>query len=707
MVAKVSSNTLQSLDAGNSYPLGATYNGEGVNFSVFAEFAENVDLLFFDHEDDGKPSRVIKLEPKLNHTFNYWHIYVQGIKPGQRYGYRVRGPFDPHGGHRFDGDKLLIDPYGKALATPAVYDPKHGFSAGDNAAYAMKSVVIDRRDYDWEGDQLLNQPYNSLMIYELHVGGFTKSPSSCVAKHKRGTFAGLVQKIPYLKSLGINCVELMPVQQFEEHSFQPRLSNYWGYNPISFFVPHMGFSSNKDPLGVVDEFRDMVKALHQAGISVILDVVFNHTSEGNELGPTQSFKGFSNRVYYLLSGDRRYYSNFSGCGNTLNANRSVVRRLILDCLKYWVAEMHVDGFRFDLASTFSRDEFGSPLANSPILWDIETDPVLASAKIIAEPWDAAGLYEVGSFAGHRWSEWNGRFRDDIRRFVKSDDGMTQHLAARLTGSSDLFSRPGSLPNRSINFITCHDGFTLHDLVSYNEKHNLENGEGNKDGADANFSWNCGVEGATDDAGILTLRKRQMKNLMTLLMISEGTPMLLMGDEVMRSQNGNNNAWCQDNETSWFNWTTVKENDDMLRFVKMLIESYKQLEVFQLNEFWMAPACAVYPHLTWHGAKLYQPDWGAKSRTLAFTLNYIASGDHLHVMINAHWEKVFFEVPLPGSSEIWYRVVDTYRDSPDDFMELSKAPAQLTRQIQVQSRSIVILKTQKRKVGKDVMTRAGK
>jgi len=694
MAPKTETSSTQLTSAGKSYPLGATYSESGVNFSVFAEFAEGVDLLFFDHESDAVPTQVFELKPQDHRTFNYWHIFISGVKPGQRYGYRVKGPYDPHGGHRYNSDKLLIDPYGKALAIPRAYDPQQASGQGANASYAIKSVVFDRRAYDWEGDQLLNQPYSELTIYELHVGGFTRSPSSRVAKNKRGTFAGLVEKIPYLKALGINCVELMPVQQFEEHSFQPHLSNYWGYNPISFFVPHAGYSASNDPLRVVDEFRDMVKALHKAGISVILDVVFNHTSEGNELGPTQSFKGFSNRVYYLLSNDRRYYSNFSGCGNTLNANRSVVRRLILDCLKYWVAEMHVDGFRFDLASTFSRDEFGSPLENSPILWDIETDPVLASAKIIAEPWDAAGLYQVGSFAGHRWSEWNGRFRDDVRRFIKSDDGMTQHLAARLTGSGDLFSRPGSLPNRSINFITCHDGFTLYDQVSYNEKHNLENGEGNKDGADANFSWNCGVEGPTEDPEIQALRKRQMKNMLTLLLISEGTPMLLMGDEIMRSQNGNNNAWCQDNETSWFNWEDVDNNKDILRFVKKLIVSHKQLEVLHLDEFWMAPASAVYPHLAWHGVKLYQPDWGPKSRTLAFTLHHISAGDHLHAMINAHWEPMFFELPTPGDGEAWHRVVDTYRESPDDFIDIDKAPLCVNRKILVQSRSIVILKTRK-------------
>ena len=650
--------------------------------------------MFFDHEDDVIPRQVVELHPEDHRTFNYWHVFVADVKPGQRYGYRVKGPFDPLGGHRFDNDKLLIDPYGKAIAIPAAYDPKKAALPGDNAAYAMKSVVIDRRSYDWEDDKLLNQPYSKLTIYELHVGGFTKSPTSRIATHKRGTFAGLVEKIPYLKSLGVNCVELMPVQQFEECSFQPNLSNYWGYNPLSFFVPHMGYSSVKDPLKAVDEFRDMVKALHRAGISVILDVVFNHTAEGNELGPTQCFKGFSNRVYYLLDNDKRYYSNFSGCGNTLNANRSVVRRLILDCLKYWVAEMHVDGFRFDLASTFSRDEFGSPVENSPILWDIETDPVLAGAKIIAEPWDAAGLYQVGSFTGHRWSEWNGRFRDDVRRFIKSDDGMTQSLAARLTGSGDLFSRPDSLPNRSINFITCHDGFTLNDLVSFNHKHNLENGEGNRDGADANFSWNCGVEGATDDPEVLALRKRQMKNLLTILMISEGTSMLLMGDEIMRSQNGNNNAWCQANETSWFNWDDVENNQDMFRFVQKLIESCKQLEVLQLDEYWMMPATAVYPHLTWHGVKLYQPDWGPESRTLAFTLNYLASGDHLHVMINAHWEPILFELPILDEGEAWHRVVDTYRASPHDFIDIQEAPMCVKRNLAVQPRSIIILKNKK-------------
>ena len=682
----------QIYKVGKSYPLGSTYTGSGVNFSVFAQFAKGVELLLFDHEDDAVPSQIFELNPEDNETFFYWHIFVPGLKAGQRYGYRVRGPFDLEKGHRFDRQKLLLDPYCKAVAIPELYDPKPATKPGDNAGYAMKSVVAERRGYDWEGDKLLQQPYSSIVIYEMHVGGFTKSPSSGVAKHKRGTFAGLIEKIPYLKSLGVNCVELMPVQQFEENSFQPDLSNYWGYNAIAFFAPHMGYSSDKDPLGAINEFRDMVKALHKAGISVVLDVVFNHTAEGNHLGPTQSFRGFSNRTYYILEKDKRYYSNYSGCGNTINANMSVVRRFIIDCLIYWASEMHVDGFRFDLASTFSRDEIGRPIENSPILWDIETDPVLVNARIIAEPWDAAGLYQVGSFSGHRWGEWNGRFRDDIRRFVKSEAGMIEELASRLTGSGDMFSTIGTIPNRSINFVTCHDGFTLADLVAYDGKHNLANGESNRDGADANFSWNCGAEGETDDPEILALRRRQAKNLMTLLMISEGTPMITMGDEILRSQGGNNNVWCQDNELSWFDWNLVKTNKEMFRFVKKLIAMYRKLEVFQLDEFWMEPATAQHPHLTWHGLKLQEPDWGSHSRMLSFTLNYPESGDHLHVMINAYWEPGNFELPQPGENQRWYRLVDTVLPSPDDFAELKNARIIAECHYQVQPRSIVILQS---------------
>ena len=678
---------------GKSYPLGATFLGDGVNFVIFAEFAEQVELVLFDHEDDPFPSRVIKLDPKTNKTFFYWHIFVPGVEPGQRYGYKVDGPWEPHLGHRFDSDKLLLDPYSKAVATPAAYDKEKAAGPGDNAAYARKSVVVSRRGYDWEGDQFLNQPYNELVIYELHVGGFTKHASSGVNVEKRGTYAGLIEKIPYLKDLGVNCIELMPVQQFEPASFQPHLSNYWGYNPIALFAPHMGYGSSKDPLAVVDEFRDMVKELHKAGISVILDVVFNHTSEGNHCGPTESFRGLSNRVYYILEEDRRFYANFSGCGNTLNANRSVVRRLILDCLKYWVAEMHIDGFRFDLASTFSRDEYGRFLDNPPILWDIETDPVLANTKIIAEPWDAVGLYQVGSFIGHRWAEWNGRFRDDVRQFVKSDEGMVPQLAARITGSADLFSKPGSQPNRSINFVTCHDGFTLMDLVSFNRKHNFVNGEENRDGANGNHSWNCGVEGDTDDPEVIQLRYRQMKNMVTLLMVSEGTPMLTMGDEVRRSQQGNNNAYCQDNEVSWFDWRLLKFNGDMHRFVKKLISFYKSLKVFQLDDFWMAPATASHPHLTWHGIQLHKPDWSHESRVLAFTLNYPKSGDHLHIMINAYWEPESFEIPELLNSYRWHRIVDTYLESPEDFMDISDAPIYEESSYSVQARSVVILKAE--------------
>ena len=472
---------------GRSFPLGATVTGDGVNFSVFSRQASRLELLLFDDAAAAQPARVIGLDARTHRTYHYWHAFVPGIGPGQIYAFRASGPFDPARGLRFDPDKALLDPYGRAVVVPQRYCRHLTSRRGDNTATAMKSVVVDLSQYDWEGDAPLRRPFTTTVIYEMHVAGFTRHQTSGVTTELRGTYAGLIEKIPYLQDLGITAVELLPIFQFDRQDAPPGLVNYWGYSPVSFFAPHTGYSSRKDPLGPVDEFRDLVKALHHAGIEVILDVVYNHTAEGNAEGPTLCFRGLANEIYYMLDKDRAQYANYSGTGNTLNANQSIVRRMIVDSLRYWVAEMHVDGFRFDLASILARDETGRPLENPPVLWDIESDPILAGTKLIAEAWDATGLYQVGTFVGDSWMEWNGRFRDDVRGFVKADAGSVRRLAQRMLGSPDIFGHQEREPEQSINFVTCHDGFTLNDLVSYNDKHNEANGEGNRDGADSNLS----------------------------------------------------------------------------------------------------------------------------------------------------------------------------------------------------------------------------
>jgi len=694
---------------GVCFPLGATVRGDGVNFSVFSKNCAALQLLLFDHWDEPRPARVIPLDPVRNKTFYYWHAFVPGLRAGQLYGYRVEGPFAPEQGHRFDATKVLLDPYGRAVMYGDNYSREAAQRPGDNCARALKSAVVDPRAYDWEGDQPLQRPFAGSVIYEMHVGGFTRHPSSGVAPQLRGTYAGLIEKIPYLKNLGVTAVELLPVQQFDEQDAPPGLGNYWGYSPVAFFAPHRGYSSRADPLGPVVEFCDMVKALHRAGLEVILDVIFNHTAEGDHAGPTLSFKGFENRAYYILQENRAFYADYTGCGNTFNSNHSIARRLILDCLRYWTQVMHVDGFRFDLASVLARDEWGQPLQSPPVLWDIESDPVLAGTKIIAEAWDAAGLYQVGSFIGHKWAEWNGQYRDDARRFVKSDSNNVQRLSARLMASPDLYPQPEREPNRSINFVTCHDGFTLNDLVTYNAKHNEANGLGNRDGADANFSWNCGVEGPADPStepalmvrlsltmskgsgAIEALRFRQMKNLLTILMVSQGTPMLLMGDEVRRTQNGNNNAFCQDNETSWFDWRGLDAHADMLRFVRGLIRFNRSHQVFQDERFWAAEGGA---DIAWHGIRLGQPDWGHDSHSLAFSVYHTAAGEHLHVMLNAYWEPLDFELPRLPDGEGWQRVVDTALASPLDYSEPGMEPPVESSSYRVEARSAVILEARR-------------
>ena len=532
----------RAVRSGVSAPLGATVLPDGVNFSVFSKHAVLLELLLFDDENAKQPARIIPLGADKHRTYHYWHVFVPDLRPGQVYAYRAHGPFDPDRGLWFDPEKVLLDPYGLAVAVPKAYDRSAAARPGDNLAVAMKSVVADPNRYDWQGDLPLARPFVETVIYELHVGGFTRHPSSGVATEKRGTYAGVIEKIPYLKDLGVTAVELLPVFQFDAQDCPPGKTNYWGYAPVSFFAPHQAYSSQESSLAVLDEFRDMVKALHRAGLEVILDVVFNHTTEGGRTGPTLCYRGLANDTYYILEKDKSRYADYTGCGNTLNANQSIVRRLIQDSLRYWVSQMHVDGFRFDLASILSRDEEGRLLPNPPVLWDIESDPLLADTKLIAEAWDAAGLYQVGSFIGDRWQEWNGRFRDDVRRFLKGDNGSVSGVAARILGSPDIYGHKEREAEQSINFVTCHDGFTLNDLVSYDRKHNEANGENDRDGSDDNLSWNCGVEGPTEDPTVEALRNRQVKNFFALELLSAGTPMLLMGDEVRRTQRGNNNAY---------------------------------------------------------------------------------------------------------------------------------------------------------------------
>ncbi|HEY3275015.1 MAG TPA: glycogen debranching protein GlgX [Syntrophorhabdaceae bacterium] len=684
---------------GLSFPLGATIYPEGVNFSVFSKGSAAVHLLLFDHVDDAKPSCVIELDRHRNRIYHYWHVFVPGITRGQHYAYKVQGPYAPELGLRFDPNKVLLDPYGRYVASPAGYSRDAARKPGDNTAWAMKSVVADLSAYDWEGDVLLRRPFTKTVLYEVHVGGFTRHPSSGVAPELRGTYRGLIEKIPYLKDLGVNAVELLPIFSFDAQDATPGLENYWGYSPVSFFSPHGGYGSRKDPVGVLDEFRDMVKALHRAGIEVLLDVVYNHTAEGGRDGPTFCFRGFANETYYILDKNKASYADYTGCGNSLNANESVCRRMIVDSLRYWVQQMHVDGFRFDLASILSRDRDGRPMASPPVLWDIESDPVLANAKLIAEAWDAAGLYQVGSFIGDSWKEWNGKFRDDIRAFLKGDNGAARTVAYRISGSPDIYRHEEREPEQSVNFVTCHDGFTLNDLVSYNGKHNEANREKNRDGADHNLSWNCGIEGPTDNLEIETLRNRQVKNFLALTLFSVGTPMLLMGDEMRRTQGGNNNAYCQDNETSWLDWTLLTRHGDIHRFCKKMIALRQSRElsaerlVMTLNELLSRQP------IQWHGVTLDSPDWSPDSHTLAATAAISEGKVLLHLMVNAYWGQLYFEIPPAGVDfGPWQKLIDTYLNPPDDVCGWADAPVVRGMTYPVQSRSVVLLSSMRRNAG---------
>jgi len=677
------------LGNGQSFPIGATVHAEGVNFSIYSRTATGIDLLLFDHVDDARPQRVISLERRKNRTYRYWHVFVAGLKPGQVYAYRAQGAYDPALGQWFDSSKLLLDPYGRGVAIPHAYSREAARLPGDNTRHAMKSVVVDPQTYDWEDDEPLRRSFNRTVIYEMHVRGFTIHPNSGVTPEKRGTYAGLIEKIPYLVDLGVTAVELLPIFQFDKFDAPAGLTNYWGYSPVSFFAPHAAYSSQPDALGAIDEFRDMVKALHRAGIEVILDVVYNHTAEGDHTGPTFCFRGIDNEVYYILEQDKARYANYSGTGNTLNANQSTVRRMIIESLHYWVQEMHIDGFRFDLASILSRDEKGRPLANPPVLWDIANDPILAGTKLIAEAWDAAGLYQVGSFLSEQWKEWNGRFRDDVRSFIKSDSGMAEVIAPRLFGSPDIYGLEEHEADQSINFVTCHDGFTLNDLVSYSTKHNEANGEGNRDGNNDNLSWNCGVEGPSADPAIERLRRRQIKNLLAITLLSVGVPMLLMGDEVRHTQWGNNNAYCQDNAISWFDWSRLAQNADIHRFVQCLIHFRLHLNIFKEIQGLSLIELLQLAKIEWHGIKLDQPDKSYNSRTMALLV--AGTREAIYVICNAYWEPLDFDLPAPPFAVSgWRRVIDTDCESPMDFHALATAPLVEAKTYHVQSRSCVLL-----------------
>ena len=668
---------------GTPLPLGAAIMADGVNFAIFSRHAEKISLLIFKPGEAGKETEII-LDPVLNRTGDIWHIKIHNLPTDRRYGYRAAGPHDPTGsGHCFSPTQILLDPYAKALTGGhqwgVPYTRRNPESPESN--FKRRCAIIGN-EFDWEGDRPLNIPLKDSVIYELHIRGFTKHESSGVTHP--GTYAGIVEKIPYLKELGITAVELLPVFEFNEmesifndpETGRP-LKNFWGYNPLAFFAPKASFAVNGTNGNQVREFKEMVKALHRAGIEVILDVVYNHTAEGGANGPTYSFRGLANTIYYLLDKKSRDYLNYSGCGNTFNCNHPLVRHLIMDSLRYWVIEMHVDGFRFDLASILGRSPTGEVLANPPMVEKIAEDPILAHTKIIAEAWDAAGLYQVGSFSPHpRWAEWNGKFRDDVRSFI-CGNGNSATLATRFAGSSDLYQQNDRRPGNSINFITSHDGFTLHDLVSYNHKHNLKNGENNRDGCNHEISCNSGVEGETGNQKIIRLRSRRLRTTATILLLSQGVPMLTAGDEFSRSQSGNNNAYCQDNEISWLDWRLAETNKGLLRFFRLLIALRKKHPVFRRADFFPASGNEDRSPIRWQSTQPGLPDWSPECKTLAFFLDGTANSEQqdndFFIMLNGQNRPRTFTAPNPPEGCCWRKIIDTGAESPHDIMEIADAP----------------------------------
>jgi isoamylase len=683
-----------NLRPGKSFPFGASFVPGGVNFSIYSAHATSCTLVLFD-----KGAAQPKIEIPFPDAFrigNVWSMVVFGLDYEEvEYGYRMDGPFDPQAGHRFDKSKILLDPYARAIGGRDIW----GTLPDWNNIYPFRArLVYD--DFDWGDDHPLEIPLEDLVIYETHVRGFTRHPSS--QTKFPGTFAGIRQKIPYLKDLGVNCIELLPVYEFDEFENSrefngERLYNYWGYSTVGFFAPKSGFAATGKLSMQVDEFKALIKELHRNGIEVMLDVVFNHTAEGNENGPYISFRGLDNRTYYMLTPEG-YYFNFSGTGNTLNCNNPVVRNMVLDCLRYWVSEYHVDGFRFDLASILGRAPSGAPLSNPPLLETLAFDPILAKCKLVAEAWDAGGLYQVGSFPAYgRWAEWNGKYRDSVRRFLKGDQGVVGEIAQRLQGSPDLYASRG--PTASINFITAHDGFTLNDLVSYNDKHNEANGENNQDGANDNHSWNCGWEGPTDDPGVNVLRQRQMKNAVTLLMVSQGVPMIVMGDEVARTQYGNNNVYNHDTELSWFDWTLVDKNAELFRYFKQMIAFRKAHPVLR-NRWHLSNRDLVgsgYPDISWHGIHAWQPDFSAANQQIAFLLcgKHARGGsvtdNYVYAAINMHYQAQWFDLPGLPDGLSWHAFANSGAPAPQDIWEPGQEPLLENQSgILLGDRSVVVL-----------------
>ncbi|MDR1898755.1 MAG: glycogen debranching protein GlgX [Treponema sp.] len=682
-----------SLETGKALPLGASLTKRGVNFSLFSRNATAVTLLLFENAGLNSPFQELTLEKRRHKTGDMWHCHVPGLREGALYLYRVDGPYLPEQGFRFNYHKAIIDPYAKALTDLSAWDVKAcmgfdpedpagdlSFSYRDDLFSQPRCIVIDD-EFDWQGDMPLNYPLRFSVLYETHVRGLTRNPNSG-ASHP-GTYRGVIEKIPYLKELGITSLELLPIQEFNEYEL-PRnnpstgkpLLNYWGYSTVAFFAPKGSYAADGSPGAQVREFKEMVRELHRAGIEIILDIVFNHTAEGNERGPTFSFRGIDNTIYYILNNNRRYYQNYSGCGNTVNCNHPVVRDFIMDCLHYWVLEMHVDGFRFDLGSILGRNQDGNLMENPPTLERIAEDPILSNTKIIAEAWDAGGAYQVGWFPGGRWAEWNDRYRDDVRRYWRGDPHETRHLATRLSGSSDLYLRDGRKPFHSVNFITSHDGFTLKDLVTYNGKHNEQNGEDNRDGGNVNNSCNYGIEGPTGDPVLESIRERQLKNFFTTLMVSLGTPMILGGDEIARTQRGNNNAYCQDNEISWYDWSGAEQNRGLLRFVREIIAFRLRHHAFLRPEFYTGRdgSYNAIPDITWYDENGRTPNWDKLGQCLALrmdgskadTLADLDDNDFF-IMFNSGLEPQPFRVAEAPERKVWYRAVDTALPSPDDIL----------------------------------------
>jgi len=693
-------------------PLGTHEDGGGVNFALFSRNATGVRLELFDHPQDSTASRMIDLDPAENKTGDVWHVWLKGICSDQLYAYRVDGPYKPNEGHRFNFNKLLLDPLAAAIsrfppwdfASARGYDPlvpeqDLSFSMQDNSRSMPKCVFVNEH-FEWGGDRNPRHPWSKMIIYETHVRGFTVHINSGV-EHP-GTYRGLMEKIPYFKTLGVTAVELMPVQEFNETSVMrmnpqtsQRLRNYWGYDPVVFRALKASYSSLTGLGQQTVEFKEMVKAFHQAGIEVILDVVFNHTAEGNEMGPTLCFRGIDNTIFFTLADDKRHFKDFTGTGNTVNANDPAVRGQILTTLRYWVEEMHIDGFRFDLATALERDDHGNLMANGPLLKMIAEDQILMNAKIIAEPWDPAGGYEVGSFSKRRWAEWNGRYRDVVRKFWRGDEGFLGLFAQRICGSADLYSKSGKGPEGSVNFITCHDGFTMSDLVSYQCKHNEANGEDNRDGTDENFSDNYGVEGETADSQIEAVRKSQIKNFMLTLMISRGVPMLLGGDEFRRTQLGNNNAYCQDNETSWHDWSYLERHGEIFRFTCGMIAFRRDHPILSKEQFYTDA------EISWFNPQGELPDWNdAKEKRFACLIRE-DDQSALYILFNTGADAHDFCLPPVLSGIRWYLAVDTSGDAQHDLYSPGKEPLlENSKTYQMKPHSSVILIARRTAVTED-------